>query len=100
MATLRLNLTFREKRVCMNCGPEVVPIEVLRSGESGVIVDVSGDEKTVSRLAEMGVRCGCEFTVKRKDCPTLLTINGHDILLRCGQAAMILVSVEAASQLV
>ncbi|MCG6154796.1 FeoA family protein [Rubinisphaera margarita] len=84
----------------MNCGPEVVPIEILQTGETGVIVDVSGDDKTVSRLAEMGIRCGCEFTIKRKDCPTLITVNGHDILLRCGQAAMILVSAGAASQLV
>jgi len=99
MAPLRFNLISRTKRVCMNCGPEVVPIEALETGAAGVIIDVSGDERTVSRLAEMGIRCGCEFTVKRKDCPTLITINGHDILLRCGQTAMILVSAQTASQL-
>ncbi len=84
----------------MSCGLSVIPVECLQRGECGTIVDISGDDRTVHRLNEMGICCGCKITLKRNDSPILVNIDGRDLLLRCGQAAMILVSVGSTTQLI
>ncbi|MCA8986029.1 MAG: ferrous iron transport protein A [Planctomycetaceae bacterium] len=77
----------------MACDTELMPIECLETGDSGTIMDISGDCSTVTRLAEMGICCGCRVTVKRSGSALWLRVNDHDVMLRCGQAALILVAV-------
>lgn len=74
----------------------VLPLDSLELGELATIVDISGDELTVNRLEEMGIRCGSRIVVKKQGGPLLLNVDGRDILFRCGQAVMILVSVATA----
>lgn len=71
----------------------LLPLDSLELGELATIVDISGDQTTVNRLEEMGIRCGSHVVVKNQCGPLLLNVDGRDILLRCGQAVMILVSV-------
>lgn len=71
----------------------IIPLESLSRGDSAVIFDISGDNPTVHRLAEMGIRPGARITVLQAGEPMRLSVEGHDLMLRCGQSVMILVSV-------
>ncbi len=74
----------------------VLPLDSLQPGELATIVDISGDHMTVNRLEEMGIRCGSRVVVKNQNGALLLNVDGRDMMLRCSQAVMILVSLASA----
>lgn len=69
----------------------LLPLERLKRGESGTVADVSGNQRWVCRLQEMGVRAGVRLTVLQPGSPTLLQIGSGRLSLRLGDEIQILV---------
>ena len=74
----------------------VLPLDSLQPGELATIVDITGDHVTVNRLEEMGIRRGSRVFVKNQNGALLLNVDGRDMMLRCSQAVMILVTLAAS----
>lgn len=76
----------------------LVPLELLKCGESGTIADVSGNEHWVCRLNEMGIRAGVRLTVLRSGSPTLLQVGSGRLSLRLNETIQILVQTHKGSE--
>lgn len=81
----------------MNSIGAIVPMEDLKRGQQASVYDVSGDPQTVHRLAEMGLRTGCQIQMRDAGEPMRLMVEGKELMLRCGQSVLILVSVQNES---
>jgi Fe2+ transport system protein FeoA len=69
----------------------MIPLDMLRSGEHAEVVEVTGDQAWVCRLAEMGLREGCQLTVLQTGSPCLLKVADCRLCLRGGESSQILV---------
>ncbi|MCE9567277.1 MAG: ferrous iron transport protein A [Planctomycetes bacterium] len=69
----------------------LMPLDMLRSGETAEIEEVSGQAAWVGRLAELGIRQGCRVRVVQSGSPCLLDVNGCKLCLRGGECSQILV---------
>lgn len=69
----------------------VVPIELLRPGQSGRVESVDGDALFVERLEAMGVRQGASVRLIRAGAPCILAIGNQRLSFRGEEAARILV---------
>ena len=67
------------------------PLQNLRSGESGCIVDVDGQRDLVQRLSELGLRTGVTVKLLRSGSPLLIALDGHRMTLRPDDRVTILV---------
>ena len=70
---------------------ELVPLELLNTGDWADIADVSGEPGWVSRLAELGVRIGSRLLVLQAGSPCLLQVGESRLSLRGDWATQILV---------
>jgi ferrous iron transport protein A len=70
---------------------EVMPLELLNTGDWADVADVTGEASWVSRLAEMGVRIGCRLHVLQAGSPCLLQVGESRLSLRGDCATQILV---------
>ena len=75
----------------------LLPLELLRPGEWADVAEVSGASAWVTRLAEMGVRCGSRLRVLQAGSPCLLQIGGARLSLRPDTESLILVRPVAAA---
>jgi ferrous iron transport protein A len=73
----------------------ILPIELLRKGERGVIHDLCGDETVVHRLSEMGLRPGVEFRMIRPGSPCIVYVGEHRLTVRLDPSLQILVDVQS-----
>lgn len=86
---MRLNLKF-------NCGGfrvpnDLLPLELLNTGDWADVADVAGEPAWVNRLAELGVRIGCRLHVLQAGSPCLLQVGESRLSLRGDWATQILV---------
>lgn len=70
----------------------LIPLDMLRPGEKAEVVEVTGDAAWVCRLAEMGLREGCQLTVLQPGSPCLLKVADCRLCLRGGETTQILVT--------
>lgn len=70
---------------------QVVPLELLKSGEHGRVCDVDGRPEFVHRLEEMGLRPGVTVRMLRPGSPCILDLNHQRLSFRAEQAASVLV---------
>lgn len=70
----------------------IIPLDMLQPGEHAEVVEVCGDAAWVGRLAEMGLREGCQLTVLQPGSPCLLKVADCRLCLRAGEAMQILVT--------
>ena len=70
---------------------EVLPLDLLRVGESGKIVEIVGPVEWKHRLEELGLREGCEVRVVKSGEPCILAVGGHRLSFRPDAGTMILV---------
>ncbi|MGN1235075.1 MAG: ferrous iron transport protein A [Christensenellaceae bacterium] len=73
-------------------------LEQFRIGESGVIVEVSGEGRIRRRLFDMGVTPGAEVSLRKKaplGDPIEVTLRGYELTLRKAEAACVSVEVKA-----
>lgn len=73
----------------------ILPIELLRSGERGVIHDLFGEEAVIHRLSEMGLRPGVAFRMVQPGTPCILCIGEHRLTVRLDPSLQILVDVQS-----
>lgn len=76
---------------------EMIPLELLREGETGRVVDVIGPEAWVHRLKELGVREGALVRMVKSGEPLILAIQGHRLSFRADPTTTVFVEVESAS---
>ena len=69
----------------------LMPLDMLRAGETAEVAEVSGHESWVGRLAELGIRVGCRLRVVQPGSPCLLDVGGCKLCLRGGECSSILV---------
>lgn len=69
----------------------ILPLDMLKAGETAEIAEVSGDSAWVGRLAEMGLREGCKLQVLQPGSPCLLKISDCRLCLRPADCSQILV---------
>jgi len=72
---------------------QVVPLEMLQSGERGLIRDLDGRDEFVHRLEEMGLRQGTIVEMLRPGTPCILGVNHHRLSFRPEDSTTILVEV-------
>ena len=72
---------------------QVIPLEILAPGEEGRIQDVDGDQRLVTRLAEMGLRQGVEVRMIANGSPCIIAFDNHRISFRADEDAVVLVEV-------
>ncbi|QDU59241.1 FeoA domain protein [Planctomycetes bacterium Pan216] len=75
---------------------QVVPLDLMRTGESGQIVDLCGDERLISQLAEKGMRQGSTIVVLQEGNPLVCLVDRTRLTLRADGLVEILVALEAA----
>lgn len=73
----------------------ILPMELLRSGERGVIHDLFGSEDVVHRLSEMGLRPGVAFRMVQAGSPCILCVGEHRLTVRLDPSLQILVDVQS-----
>lgn len=72
---------------------QVVPLELLGTGEGGRIFEVEGDRELVVRLVEMGFRRGAEVRMLRSGSPCIVAVENHRMTFRGDGTAVVLVEV-------
>ncbi len=69
----------------------VVPLEVMRAGEIGVVADLDGPESAINRLRELGLRVGEQVRMIRPGPPHLVQLGETRLCLRHESDVMVLV---------
>lgn len=72
---------------------QVIPLDMLQSGERGCICDLDGRDEFIHRLEEMGLRAGVTVEMLRPGTPCILGLNHHRLSFRPEESATILVEV-------
>ncbi len=75
----------------------VLPLELLKSNEQASIIEMSGDDGLVHRLAEMGLRVGALIRMIKPGAPCLLALNGKRLSLRLNDELQVFVAVAQQS---
>ena len=70
---------------------DLLPLEMLGTGEWADVAEVSGEACWVGRMAELGLRNGCQLQVLQPGSPCLLQVGGCRLCLRGDDAMRILV---------
>lgn len=75
-----------------------MPLEYMRSGETGIVAELHGEAVLVHRLEEMGLRPGTEIRVLQGGTPVLLQVGESRLSLRMeGLAVLVRPGVLAAA---
>ena len=72
---------------------QIMPMELLNSGEMGCVTDVAGDTHLVRRLGEMGLRAGVEVRMVRPGRPCIVAFDHQRLTFRGEDEAVVLVEV-------
>lgn len=72
---------------------DVIPLDLLTAGETGCVMEISGQETFVSRLEEMGLRAGAEIKMLQPGQPCIIALENHRLSFRGEEAAQVLVEV-------
>ena len=79
---------------------QIIPLELLRTGEEGRIFQIDGDLKLVVRLEEMGLRRGVDIRMVQHGRPCIIAFENHRLSFRSDETSVVLVEVNghAAAQ--
>lgn len=70
---------------------DLMPLELLNTGEWADVAEVNGEPCWVGRMAELGVRSGSRLCVLQPGSPCILQVGGARLSLRGDMAMQILV---------
>lgn len=73
---------------------QILPLELLNSGDEGQVCDIAGEDSFIHRLAEMGLRVGGNVKMIRPGSPCIIAIENHRFSVRCDELAAVLVELE------
>lgn len=82
--------------IAPSCPQMVLPIEQLKADEQASIVEMTGQDREVHRLAEIGLRVGASVRMVRPGTPCLLAIDGKRLSVRLNGSVDVLVSASTA----
>ncbi len=71
----------------------LIPLELMQTGESGVVFDVEGSESVAHRLSEMGISKGVTIQMVKSGSPCIVAISNHRLSLRIDDSVQVLVEV-------
>jgi Fe2+ transport system protein FeoA len=74
----------------------LIPIDLLDSGEGAEIVELEGDGAWVSRLVELGLRPGSRLRMLQPGYPCLIQVGEMRLSLRLAAVVQVLVRPEGA----
>ncbi|QDT14061.1 FeoA family protein [Alienimonas californiensis] len=74
----------------------LIPLDLLRTGESGTVAEILGDAPAVHRLEELGLRIGAAVSVLREGPPALLALGSQRFCFRPDSGTMVLVALAPA----
>jgi Fe2+ transport system protein FeoA len=75
----------------------LVPLSLLRVGQTGVVRQVLGEAEYVHRLSEMGLRRGATIEVMQPGRPCIVRIAGHKLCFRDDELNQVFVEPGAAA---
>jgi ferrous iron transport protein A len=70
---------------------DLLPLEMLDRNAWADVAEVTGEQRWVSRLAELGLRIGCRLRMLQPGSPCLLQVGECRLCLRGEMAAQIMV---------
>ncbi len=71
--------------------PDILPLDLLDRNVWADVAEVTGEQRWVCRLAELGLRSGCRLRMLQPGSPCLLQVGECRLCLRGEDAAQILV---------
>jgi ferrous iron transport protein A len=71
----------------------IVPLHLLRPGESGAILEIEGETQLVRRLDEMGLRAGVQVRMVQPGHPCIVAFEHQRLSFRGEDSAVVLVEV-------
>ena len=74
----------------------LVPLELLKAGESASIVELTGEHSLVHRLQEMGLRTGAVIRMLKPGAPCVIALDGKRLSLRLDGVLDIFVALPSA----
>ncbi len=72
---------------------QLVPLEMMATGEQGCVRDVDGSPEFVIRLQEMGLQTGAKVRMVKTGSPCILAVNEQRFSLRFDERATVMVEV-------
>ncbi len=75
----------------------LIPLTLLRAGQSGRVGEVLGAGSVVDRLREMGLRAGAVVEMIRSGSPCIVRLDGQKICVRADEMAGVLIRPGALS---
>ena len=72
---------------------QLVPLEMMATGEQGCVRDVDGSPEFVIRLQEMGLHTGAKVRMVKAGSPCILAVNEQRFSLRFNERAIVMVEV-------
>jgi ferrous iron transport protein A len=76
---------------------DLIPLALLRAGESGHVGEVIGTGDLVHRIREMGLYNGAQVQMIRPGSPCIIRLHGQRLGVRVDDVAKVLVHVAAAA---
>ncbi len=70
----------------------LIPLDLLRTGESGTVAEILGDPPAVHRLQELGLSIGAAVRVLREGPPSLLALGTQRFCFRPDVGTTVLVA--------
>lgn len=74
----------------------LLPLNMLKAGETASIVDLVGESSQVHRLQEMGLRTGATIRMLKPGAPCVVALDGKRLSLRLSGLLDIYVALSAA----
>lgn len=72
---------------------QIVPLELMATGEAGRVCDVDGSPEFVVRLQEMGLNVGASVKMVKAGSPCIVAVNEQRFSLRFDECATVMVEV-------
>jgi Fe2+ transport system protein FeoA len=69
----------------------ILPLDEMKSGETGRVADLDGPDDWVHRLAELGFRTGVTVKMVKPGAPCILELNQQRMTCRLDRKATVLV---------
>jgi ferrous iron transport protein A len=77
--------------------PPLLPLELLKCGESADVAEVRGEASWVGRMSELGIRVGSRLRMLRSGNPCLFQVDAARLTVRGNNGVQILVRPVAAA---
>jgi len=74
---------------------EMVPLSLLRAGQTASVGDILGNTELAHRLREMGLCNGAKVRMVRPGSPCIICLGGQRLGFRCDDLARVFVRVSA-----